>query len=69
VGLGSKRSSGFHIFWVLGLYHANTREVLICERCLLECPEVITAWPCGGEDSRLVHIYTGGVFMEDLWIV
>jgi hypothetical protein len=69
VELGSNQSSGFHIFWVLGLYHTNTPEVPICERCLLACPEVITSWSCGGEDLRLVHIYAGGVFMEDVWIV
>jgi hypothetical protein len=69
VELGSNQSSGFHIFWVLGLYHANTPEVPICERRLLAWPEVITSWSCGGEDSRLVHIYAGGVFMEDVWIV
>jgi hypothetical protein len=63
VGLGSNQS------WVLGLYHANTPEVPICERRLLAWPEVITSWPCGGEDSRLVHIYAGGVFVEDVWIV
>jgi hypothetical protein len=69
VELGSNQSSRFNIFWVLGLYHANTPEVPICERRLLAWPEVITSWPCGGEDSRLVHIYAGGVFMEDVWIV
>jgi hypothetical protein len=69
VGLGSNQSSGFHIFWVLGLYHANTPEVSICERRLLAWPEVITSWTCGGEDSCLVHIYAGGVLVEDVWIV
>jgi hypothetical protein len=53
VELGSNQSSGFHIFWVLGLYHANTPEVPICERRLLAWPEVITSWSCGGEDSAL----------------
>jgi hypothetical protein len=32
-------------------------------------PEVIASWSRGGEDSRLVHVCAGGVFVEDLWIV
>jgi hypothetical protein len=54
---------------VLCLYHAKTPNVPICERGLLVWPEVITSWLCGGEDSRLVHVYANEVFMEDLWIV
>jgi hypothetical protein len=68
-GARLKSEFGVSYILVLGLYHANTPEVPICERRLLAWPEVITSWPCGGEDSRLVHIYASGVFMEDVCIV